>query len=697
LAQPAVRVTLKADAASATINIGDTVLGGEKGTTFVTLGERPDRVIAVRRADLAGIFKETARSEAGSAAGLTRNLADFRSRRLLGSEAGEATALFKTIKIQANGQELELTKGADNEWSFVKPAGFGKADLAGATEPSTSVYTGVRPLLNALTNLQAASAADFNEQPGDLAQYGLQPENPNIVRIELIPSSGPSEVLLLGKVVEENGKPTLPMKVYAKVPGDRAVVTIATDRRDAIVKTVADPSELRNRDLFGDSQRERIDALDLTVQGKTVKLRRVPVGQAASEKRWVLYGGPNDPQEANQAAAQDLVTALARPRVALEPVTPPYDAAFNPADRRAELKVWVGGVPADLKPADGGKPAAEVNLTGTPIEILFGTQAGGAVFTRRLEAGQGNDFKLAEAVLKVVARPRVDFVVPKFTGLPVADVATLTLTPASGVVTEVHRPDAKGSWTFRLPANRKDQPADAEIVDALVGVLNTLTPERVTHESPDAQALQQAGLTPPVFQAALTPTGADAKAVSFAFGKPTPDGGSVYARGPGSDNIVTVLKVAVDRLMREDLRDRTIYKLDPASVTGLKIRGWKDTSGVKVVEFEKQGENWIAKTPGNSTADSAKVNALLTQLYTPKMMNYIGLGKLEYGLSVDQLPEALEFTMLRGALPAVTLVLGGKAGDGLVYAASSAVPGEAMTYRPDMLRTLTEKPTSLMK
>src|SRR3954468_9276286 len=55
LDKPTVRITLKSEGKSETVNLGLTTIGGDTAVTFVTTSSNPKRPVAVRRSDLAGL------------------------------------------------------------------------------------------------------------------------------------------------------------------------------------------------------------------------------------------------------------------------------------------------------------------------------------------------------------------------------------------------------------------------------------------------------------------------------------------------------------------------------------------------------------------------------------------------------------------------------------------------------------------
>ena len=704
LQDPTVRITLKSGAdKSATVNIGDTTIGGADAMTYVATGDRPDRPLAVPRANLAGLFPDTAGPANGSALELTRGLSDFRLNKPLGADVRDPATDVRLIKLSDGGKDLALARAPDGSWTFATPADFGEADVGGDTVPNADVFTGVRPLLNALTSPRVAGADSYIEQPGDLAQYGLAPSDP-AVRIELQSTAGPAEVLFLGKPVEADGKPVTPPAVYARLDGDSAVMKLPFDRMAMLKATIANPSELRNKDLFPVDTRSRITAIDAIIGGSTVKLRKVPTPDGGPTTQWVLYGA-GEPLVADQETVDELITALTQPRLAMDVLTSPDDAAFAEPERKATIKLWTSGFERTPM-AEGGKLPAEPTPLGTPTELVFGKRDADSVFVRRSGLRGSTDFKLPDRLITLATQPRLAYVDPKIKSFVVNEVTKLRYNrgPEMFEVVKASEPDPlypNGKWTFTEPATLAGKLADSGKVDEVLGGLSRLQPERVVADQPSAEELKTRGLHPTGPKTTIAVTLTDDDPVTYAFGEPTDNGSAVFARQNDGPVVFTVPKAAVDAVVDADIADKTVFRLDPNQVRMVKLRGWKALTGTPLTyQFRKANSVWTADsppTPAGFTPDPAKLNGLVMALSAPKAVSVIGAGKLEHGTSVDKNADALEVTVERADGPTVTLVLGGPAGPDVVYAASSARPGETFTVNPTEIKKFTDKPASLQK
>ena len=697
LDRPTYRVTLRKGDKSSGLNVGLSTLGA-RPVTFVTTSGKPSRPLAVLRSELASMWRESAARQDGEASKLGKWLPDFRLRKPLGSDLRDAALEATAVKLASGPQEVALTRPAGGVWGFTNPASFGEAEEAGdsAAQPPNAAFTGVRPLLSALTAMQVAGVDDYLETPGDLAQYGLKPGDPNAVRVELTSRTG-VEAITLGKPVEADGKPVSPAKVYAKIDGDSAVMAVTFDRLDALKATVRGPGELRNKDLLAESARGRIDALDLTVGATLTRLRKVSLA-GEPVPQWVIYGGAV-PMAAKAAEVEKLLAGLAKPRVVREVLSAPYDPVFADAEKKATLRVWGGGLDGVKPPAvklEVGQYPAEPVPAGTPTELTFGKAEGDIVFVRRVGEGKSADLKVPDAVLGLVTRSRGDFIDPKFRSFTPATVGRVTFN--RGAEAFDLEKDAAGNWAFARPEAVKGRAADGERVAALVAQLATLG-GRVVSEAPTPDELKKYGLDPaaPRLRVTLAVQDPANKERVNDFGNDADEGRAVYVRQAGSPFVVQAPRGAFDALATGGLRDRTLYTRDPAKVKRLRIRGWQAAKGaLTTYQLERGPAGWAATAPAGAAIDPAKVEQLVALLAKPRVESFDDV-KPEQGVSLDSNPNGFEFTLESDGAPAVTLVLGNKADGSKVFAAASTTPGVAGVLDASAIRSLIEKPESLAK
>ncbi|CAN5560490.1 hypothetical protein BH11PLA2_BH11PLA2_04410 [soil metagenome] len=696
LDKPGLKVTLRSSTnKSATLFIGDSI-GGENPVTFVAMPDRAGTPIAVKRGDLTAVFRDNAKD--GKSAVNAKGVSDYRLKRLFGVDMGNAVDTAKELKIKAAGKEMVL-RHPGNDWTFDTPANYGVVDLQGDPVANPGVITGLRTLIGLVNGYAATGPDDFIENPESLQMYGLAANDPNLIRIELTPKDGPPDVLLIGKKIDGPGV----NKYYAMVPGERCVVKIAADRLEALVKTVADPKPLQDRTLVRDSDAGRIDAMTITAGGTTANLRKVPMG---SLFRWVLYGGPNDPQFAG-AIVQTLIQELSVPRVATDVVAPPNDAAFAAAEIKSEVKIWFDS----FEPTPAAKAEefpTEPKPKGIPAVILqFGKVDAESLYVRRILAdGTKTDFKVPATLATKVAKKRSDYLDLKFKEFPTNIAKKLTFNRGTEVF-EIVRSDAPeadfplGKWTFVKPESLKGQIADVDKVGGgtslgagLIGTLATLSASSAVTEAPTDAELKVWGLEPtaPRLKAAVE---LDDKTIrSYDFGNETPDKAYVFFRMPGKPTVYQVPRVAVDAFFIADVRDRTPYRIDVSKVKSIRVRWWKNKA-VTEATFEKGEKDWTVKATPPYKVDTKALLNLLNHLRSPKPLAVIGPVKTEHGFGAgDADPMEVAFFDAEGKQLA-NVTLGNETDGGASYFFWNAATNEVSKLPSALFKPVKDSVESL--
>ncbi|HUR52518.1 MAG TPA: DUF4340 domain-containing protein, partial [Gemmataceae bacterium] len=276
LEPPSLRVTLRKGDKSSTVNVGEITLGGNKAVAFITTSAQSKRPIAVPRSALDSLLRDSNSSASGKAGDMAKWTSDYRAKAVFTIDSRKLTDVT-AIKLTNKDKTLELTRGTGDEWTFASPANWGAADSIGDPNPAATGFTGVGPLLTALTSMQANTPDDFIEKPGDLKQYGLEPGNPDMVRVELKPKDGPAEVVYVGKKADATPSPAAPgtpppasTKWFVKIEGEAGVIRANAGKLEGLVGLVADPNPIRDRTLLT-FDKTRIDAIDLAFGGQTIK------------------------------------------------------------------------------------------------------------------------------------------------------------------------------------------------------------------------------------------------------------------------------------------------------------------------------------------------------------------------------------------------------------------------------------------
>jgi hypothetical protein len=712
LAPPSLKVILKAGDKSSTLNVGDITFGGK--VAFVTTSTRP-RPMAVPASDLTALFKGSV-AQGGPAGEFAKSANDYRTKQVFAVDSRTGADDLTQIKVTLPNkkQELALVKTAGG-WTFTSPAGWGDAAVSGDTSAAgASAITGVRGLINSIVSLQAGTADDFIDHPGNLADYGLNPDNPDRIRVEIKPKGdAPAEVAFIGRKADPAppakpgtpAPPPPPAKVYVQREGSGTVYRIGNPPAglDGLAALVANPDPLRDRDLVKDADRGRIDAIDLTAGGQTTKLRKV-------NNDWKLFGGPNDPQEANQEAVRHLIDLITQPHV-VKDFPPANDANFAGPELKAEVKFWADAVKA------GTDPKAEPKVEGTPTVLQFGKVDTEGVYVRRtLPTGAKLDVRLLPKVkvggasphtmpgmppatseevdvVAAVARTRLDFLDAKLKSFSSFQANKLTIQNGAAV-TEVVRekasaPGGEAAWKYAKPDAQKGRTADTGAVNDLLTLLATQQAGKFVAEAPAEADLAKWGLDPKAPKLKVTvgletpapPTGAPAPPAAdgervYYLGNATADGNSVYARQEGKAAVFTVPKLIFDKFSAADLRDKTVVRFDKAKVKKVSLRGWKDQTGLNNFElvFERKGGTWaVAKSPGKYDLDPAKVDRFLDAVNGLRAKAFVGGPKPDQKL----VPEdgGLQVGIELDGAPGVTLFVGTPTdGDASVFVQTSTLP-----------------------
>ncbi len=648
------KVTLRAGDKSSTVNLGDVTLGGRDSVVFVTTSARPKRPMAIPRGELEPLLREAKKE--GKAVDMAKGSADFRVKTVFPGDSramGEDVASL-TLELPNKKKELKLIRSPSGGWKFAIPAGWGDADYDGDPAGSPLTFTGVGPLLRALTNVSAISAADFIDNPKDLKEYGLNPDNPDRVRVEMVTKEGQKAVVYFGKV--EGGLPPPPMmpgmppqpppsgKVYVSIDGQPGVVRASATNLTGLVGVITDPNSLRDRDLLRVG-RGSVDGLDIIIAGqppdRPTKLRLAKSGDPRIPGSWKLYSGPGDPQEAF-AAAVDRIRDVVAAKRSIKDFPAPNPANF--AAIAATIDVWVDGFNPPIAPkAEPGKKGPGA------VKLEFGRKEGETIYVRRtLPDGQVSEFTVPAMiklgigesvdVMAAVAKSRLDLLDPS---LPSFSDTTPTRIAVSGAnnYTLAKDPSVPGAketlWRFVVPEARKGQVADSNGVLELLNLLGTSQGSFGKYVDENPAKPEDFGLAPPRLKVVI---GLDAKSENdrgFEFGKDTADPDKVYARVIGKTAVFTIQRRALDQFTNPDLRDRVVFRGVPAGqVTTMKLEGWGNLLGNSpiTVSLEKNKDGiWVvtpsaAGAPPNAPAgfvvDPAKVNAFLDLLTTTRVRSF---------------------------------------------------------------------------
>ena len=706
LDKPTLKITLRGkNNVRSTVNIGDTLIGGNDAVTFITTDAKPDRPIAVRASDLKALFNnDGSTSRDGPAFKYAKTLTDFRRKRLLASSVDNLESGVQSIKLSQGKAELELSIGKDFTWHFDKPTNYGAADTLGDSATRPDVISGVRPLLNLLANLQASGPSDYIEgvPTSDFAQYGLAASDANVTRVELLPKSGPREVLFLGKTVEENGKPVVPGKIYARVEGDSAVVKVSEMRLDALAKLIADPASLRSRDLIAEVKKPRIDAIDLKLDGKLVKLRRL---QTDKESTWAVYG-EGEPRYANRATVDALVNTLTKPRIASDVLQTAPEGAF-PAMAN-EVIVWFDGVGKATIPPDGKLPAEPVT-TGTPITLTIGKSQETTTFISKVESGSTTVFQVPSTATELLQRSRLSYIDPKL-GTFNTSIANQIAFNRGSQLLELKKASTKdpyypnGQWTFLQPASLAPNTAEARRVEGLLTLIATSQGARLIAEqaTPEQLATWKLSADAPRMRIVVGLTSETQKEKVYLFGTDTSDGKETYFKLADQPFVFLVNKGVYDQFAEIELRDSILFRVNEDKVFKMDFLGWKgDKPEPQQLIIQRTNGTWGAIVPPGFAVDADKVAALLKALEAPRVSQYITepLGVAVHGLDISKngLMMVVHEKTDTGE-KSILLKLGTiDANTQTIYAESSVYPGQILRLNAGVFKPFLAGPQALGK
>lgn len=600
---------------------------------FVTTSAQSKRPMAVLRADVDALFRDDAKGD--TAGDLAKWTGDFRATNIFPSDAparGQDVASIK-LELPNKKKELRLSQTASGGWKIDAPFAGADADQDGDPLGSPDKFTGVSPLLSALTNV---SATTFIEAPGDLKQYGLNDDYPDRVRIEMKTKDNQTVVVFLGKFEPGAAAPKMPQMpghppagggstgtVYARIEGQPGVIRAsATNNLAGLVPVITDPSQLRDRNLLVTGPRGQVDGVDLNFPGqppeKAIKLRKV--GGA-----WKLYGGPSDPQTANPKLVEELVAVLSAKR-SIKEFPAPNPANF--AAISASVFVWVDGFnPPGADPKAAPTQRAEATL------LQFGRKDGETIYVRRtMSGGVVHEFAVNAAVktetsvapvdvLSALLKTRLDLLDRSLASFSEATPKKITVAGAGNYSIVRDDKPSPGSpnplWRFAAPDPRAEQVADGQTARDLVYLTGILSShiDKFVWEGDEPAKLAEYGFAPvPGLKVTvdLPPDAVGAKQVVFEFGKDASDPEKVYARQIGRAAIFTLPKADMKRLADPDLRDRAVFREVPAArVNVVEVTGW----GGIPLKFQKNvagvWESVKPPTPGAFTVDPQRVAAFV--------------------------------------------------------------------------------------
>lgn len=696
------------------LDLGKQSLGPvDKAVVYVNTPNQPKDVYAVKRSTIDTLFKK---------------VNDFRSKDLLTEGVINVPEALRHIKLQGPKGDIILGKNSDNRWRFEKPD-YGEADESGERVPGErgepERQTGVPGLVEAITMLRVETDNDFvADGVKDLAKYGLESKKPATLLIELKHKSGTekdkketTETLIIGNKVDKEDY------YYARLEGENHVVRLPAKKLDPILKTLADPSSLRNRDLVH-LDVPKTDALDIQNAAGLVKLRK-----AGEPPDWKLVEG-GKLTEADAPTVSKLLEAInTRRQVKDFPTGKDEELGFDKPT--AVVKIWVDGIKKeekkeDAKPdekkdekdkdkkkddrkkddkkEDKKDPNAEPKLKDEKptVTLTFGKEEKGVVYVKREMGKDVVKMGVPTSLFDQVKRGKLAYLEHKLPDFSRDEVTKIVLNREGKTIElEAAKKDNKTTWKIKQPKDLEGRTADGFKVEEIINDLRLLHPDEFVTEKASDSDLARFGLNAPRVKVTLTLRKDEKKTEDrvYLFGKDTDekDKAKLWAK-LGEKDLIFIVNSRVLSTLNTDLAESRIFSFDASKVKRLKLTGWqKALTFVVTLDLERKAadpKDWDLKEgPKDFKVDNARVESLLlslSNLSAAKFVSYKTGPKPEYELGDKDRALQIDITVEGEKQPLVLTVGKLDEKEKGYYAQSSTLPGDVFLVPQDQFAKLLE-------
>jgi len=231
-------------------------------------------------------------------------------------------------------------------------------------------------------------------------------------------------------------------------------------------------------------------------------------------------------------------------------------------------------------------------------------------------------------------------------------------------------------------ASAADAKPDTGEISGLTSNLSSLELERVVDENPPD--LKEYGLAQPRIEVAFKSGGQEH---TLLIGQKTPPGTDLYAKR-ADDKKVFLIPSHIEGTFNKstfDLRDKSVVKLDRDKLDALEF-----TAGDRSARFVRPAGEWQIAAPVQARADFSAIEGLVSRLAGLQMKSLVDppdADPKKYGL--DKPAATVKFGS--GSSQA-TVVLGGKAAEGTVYARDLSRPS-IFTVESSVLDELKKDPS----
>lgn len=506
----------------------------DKTLVYVASADRPDKVHAVAKKDLDGLF--------------LKNPNQLRSRRLFDFVETSVTGIL----VKKGDTPLKVKRNDDNTWSILEPAlghaGFESAepedkkkdphkDMFKKPEPPPAAG-GVKGLLGSIINVMVDDEDDFVPLGEPHANFGVETGKEN-VRIEIGSKEKDlvKETLLVGKEVDgKKGK----KYYYARLDSDDGVVKVNATRLKPILDAVKDPGKLRSLDIAA-FETKKVDAIVIKQGQQETKFFLESAKPEAGlppemiESVWQMVQGTEKKKDKASSAAVNTLLEQVLGRKAIVQFLDVPDAEREKKEVEwgmkppvAEIFIYIGGIEKkkddDKKDDERKDDKKEVKKeekkkdadafpglkkdAKAVITIAVGKVDKDHVYLRRtLEDGTTKSWftvkkEFAEKVLPAegVTLAYLDTALPSFSA-DQAYALRLQRTTDKGTETvelERRQIDGKSYWYIKdKPGSAEAKLADSQTTDRVVGLLGQLSAVKWLKMLDEKEDLDKYGLKNP--------------------------------------------------------------------------------------------------------------------------------------------------------------------------------------------------------
>jgi hypothetical protein len=220
-------------------------------------------------------------------------------------------------------------------------------------------------------------------------------------------------------------------------------------------------------------------------------------------------------------------------------------------------------------------------------------------------------------------------------------------------------------WKITEPLTASAQDSEAS---GIASALSQLEMQRVIDENP--ASLVDYGLGAPRIEVQFKAAG-DKDFRTLQIGQKTPAGGNLFAKLGSAKRVFTIPSFQEQTFNRStfDLRDKTAIKFDRDKVDHIEA-----TADNKTLELAKSGTDWKIVKPVQALSDPTAAEGLIGKVQSAQMKSIVSENPSpadlrKYGLDKP----AATVTLGLGSAKA-SLLVGGKSGDGSLYARDASKP-----------------------